>query len=127
MSSFMLLFYNNLLSKFTAQVPIVPVLVLRWRANICAGMARSGSRDRWASWPPTMGLLFPGPGTQLFPLLWPLPYLWVEVMAQPTPVGPWYPSARGCFCMQDDLDNCWHTAHCATRLLSNHSCACLFA
>lgn len=46
------------------------------------------------------------PGTQLFPLLWPLPYVWVEVMAQPTPVGPWYPSARGCPCTQDDSDSC---------------------
>lgn len=68
-------------------------------------------------------LLCPGPGTQLFPLLWPLPCIWVEVRGQPTPVGLWYPSARGCSCSQDDSDNCWaHSSLCYRVAVKSQLC-----
>ena len=55
-SMWKLLFCNNLLTKFTARIPAVPVRsVVVWPELMFVQTPQPGSRDWWASQPPTLG------------------------------------------------------------------------
>lgn len=122
MSSFMLLFYNNLLwevycpsaCSFCSSAQVGELTFARaWQGRALGTVE---------PWPPPWVSFSRGLGPSHFRCCghchtsgsrsWPS-----------QPVGPWYPSARGCSCTQDDLDNCrLHCSLCYRTAVESQLC-----